>query len=99
MLLQYFKTSFFFAERYNDLDQYARIRGTGAETVRDTVLSDTGLSADGTKAYDLGNQIVAACLQPDLSFIVKVENGRTVKSISKKESDDKLYAESCAEFS
>lgn len=88
----------FFAEKYDDLDEYARIRGTDAETIRDTILSDTGLSSDGTKKYDLGSQTVTARLLPDLSFIVELPNRKTMKSIPKKGADEKLYAQANADF-
>ena len=38
------------------LDGYAKLRGTDAETLRDTVLAEFGLDKDGKKVYDLGGQ-------------------------------------------
>ena len=93
------RQAMFFAEKYKDLDQYAAIRGTDAETIRDTVLSDAGLSADGTKTYDLGNQTVTARIQSDYSFIVELENGKTAKSLPKKGADTTLYDSANKDFS
>ncbi len=93
------KQALFFAERYKDLDEYAKIRGTDAETIRDTVLSDVGLDADGTKKYDLGNQIVTVRMLPDYSFTVELENGKTAKSIPKKGADAELYETADKDFS
>ena len=93
------RQAIFFAEKYKDLYEYARIRGTDEETVRDTVLSDVGLEPDGTKKYDLGNQTVTVRMQPDYSFEVELENGKTAKSIPKKGADEAKYEIANADFS
>ena len=85
------RAAMLFAERYHELDDYAKIRGADADTIRDCYLSDVGLDEQGGKTYDLGNQIVTARLQKDLSFIVELPNGKTAKSLPKKGAD----AEKC----
>ena len=68
------RAAMLFAERYHELDDYAKIRGTDADTIRDCYLSDVGLDEQGCKTYDLGNQTVTARLQKDLSFFVELPN-------------------------
>ena len=88
-----------FAEKYGDLDKYASIRGTDADTIRDRLLSDVGLDEAGGKIYDLGNQTVTARLQQDLSFLVELPGGKTAKSLPKKGADPEKYAAANADFS
>ena len=83
-----------FAEKYHDLEEYAKIRGIREDDVRDRYLSDIGLDKNGGYSYDLGNQIVTARLQSDLSFIVELPSGKTAKSLPKKGADPEKY-ESC----
>ena len=84
---------------YLDMDTYAQIRGTDADTIRDKYLSDAGLDEQGGKVYDLGNQTVTARLQKDLSFLVELPTGKTAKSLPKKGADVELFAAANAEFS
>ena len=63
------------------------------------MLSDIGLSADGTKAYALGNQTVKAVLQSNFTFLVQLENGKTAKSLPKKGADPDAYERANADFS
>ncbi len=86
-------------DKYNDLDRFASVRGTTADLLRDRMLSDVGLSADGTKTYALGNQAVTAVLQSDLTFTVRLENGKTAKSLPKKGADPAAYESANADFS
>ena len=86
-------------EKYKDLYKFASVRGTTVDILRDSMLSDIGLSADGTKTYALGNQTVTAVLQSDLSFLVHLENGKTAKSLPKKGADPTAYETANADFS
>ncbi len=82
------RAAMLFAERHGKLDQYARMRGTDADTLRDTVLAEFGLDADGKKIYDLGGGTVTACLTDDLLLILTDDRtGKTVKSILAKNTD------------
>ena len=92
------RAALMFAEKMKDLDAFASVRGTTADALRDRVLSDIGLSADGRKSYDLGNQEVSVVLQRDLSFLVLLANGKTAKSIPKKGADPIAYATANADF-
>lgn len=87
-----------FAEKYKELDEYAAIRKTDADTIRDKYMSDIGLDSEGRKKYDLGNQIITATLQKDLSFVIETEEGKIVKSIPKKGADEENYALASADF-
>lgn len=93
------RAAMLFADKYDDLDKYAEIRGTDADTVRDQYLSDVGLDEQGGKVYDLGNQTVTARLQKDLSFLVELPTGKTVKSLPKKGADPDQYAVANGDFS
>ena len=92
------RAALLFAEKYKDLDEFASVRGTTADLLRDRVLSDIGLAPDGTKTYALGNQTVKAVLQSDLGFIIQLENGKTAKSLPKKGADPAAYETSNADF-
>ena len=84
---------------YLDMDTYAQIRGTDADTIRDKYLSDVGLDEQGGKTYDLGNQTVTARLQKDLSFLIELPTGKAAKSLPKKGADADKYAAANADFS
>ena len=93
------RAAMLFADRYHELSHYARIRNADEDTLRDKFLSDVGLDSDGTKVYSLGNGSITAVLQKDLSFLIRLENGKTAKSIPKKGADETLYAIANADFS
>ncbi len=93
------RAAMMFADRYHELSRYAHIRNADEDILRDRFLSDVGLETDGTKKYDLGNGTVTAVLQKDLSFLIRLENGKIVKSIPKKGADEALYTMANADFS
>ncbi|MBQ9860827.1 MAG: leucine-rich repeat protein [Clostridia bacterium] len=93
------RASMLFADKYHELDAYAKLRGTDADTMRDMYLSDVGLDADGHRTYDLGNQTVIAVLQKDLTLLVELPDGKLAKSLPKKGADEQKYAEANAHFS
>lgn len=88
-----------FAERYHELDSYAKLRGKSEDDIRDRYLSDIGLNKNGGKAYDLGNQKVVVRLQKDLSFLVELPDGKTAKSIPKRGADPAKYEAAKTDFS
>ena len=93
------RAAMLFADKFGELDRYAGIRGTDADTIRDQFLSDVGLDETGGKTYNLGNQTVTARLQKDLSFLVELPTGKTAKSLPKKGADAEKYATANADFS
>ena len=93
------RAAMLFADKFGDLDKYAKIRGTDGDTIRDQFLSNIGLDETGGKTYDLGNQTVTARLQKDLSFLVELPTGKTAKSLPKKGADAEKYATANADFS
>lgn len=93
------RAAMLFADKFGELDRYAEIRGTDADTIRDQFLSDVGLDETGGKTYNLGNQTVTARLQKDLSFLVELPTGKTAKSLPKKGADPEKYAVANADFS
>ena len=87
-------------DKANALSYYASLRGTTETILRDTVLSEFGFDTNSKKRYDLGNNAAVISLENDLSLSVYDENaGKTVKSIPKKGSDEKLYDAAKADFS
>ena len=92
------RAAMLFAEKMGDLDKYAALRGTTEEELRDKYLSDVGLDEQGGKAYDLGSQTVTARLQTDLSFLFELPNGKTAKSLPKKNADPAKYEAAKADF-
>lgn len=85
-------------DKAKQLDAYAKIRNTDADTIRDGYLSDVGLDENGGKIYDLGNQTVTARLQKDLSFLIELPNGKTAKSLPKKGADAEKFAAANTDF-
>lgn len=73
------------------LKEYAKLRGTSANVIRDTVLSEFGLDETGKKEYDLGSKKVVVSLMQDLSLaIYDMAENKYVKSIPKKGTDAEL---------
>ncbi len=94
------RAAMLFADKMNELNLYAELRGMSEEYLRDEVLSDVGLSKEGTKQYDLGNQTVTVRLQQDFSFLVEIpDTGKTMKSIPKKGADPDKYKGANADLS
>ena len=82
-----------FADKYGDLTNYAMIRKTDAQTVRDTTLADFGLDTEGRKHYDIGGTTIDVLLEKDLSLsLFDRNNGKVVKSIPKRGNDETLVA-------
>lgn len=80
------------AMRACNLKSYAAIRGTDAQTLRDTVLADLGLDREGKKYYDLGGRTVEARMEEDLTLtLYDLEAGKVVKSMPKKGADPEKY--------
>lgn len=89
-----------FAEKYGDLNRYAWLRGTTADVIRDTKLSDFGLDADGKKTYDLGSTTITVSLQPDLTLSLFDErNHKTVRSMPRKGNSEELVSAASADYS
>ena len=86
------RVAMLFAEQYHELDQYAALRGTDADTLRDTVLSDFGFDESGQKRYDLGSGTVTVSMAPDLTLSLYDDKAqKIVKSIPKKGADPEKY--------
>ena len=82
------------------LEPYAQMRGTDAETIRDTVLSDFGFDQKGRKIYDLGGNHISVSMASDLTLEIYDENAKkNVKSIPKKNADVTLYEAAKADVS
>ena len=92
------RAAMLFAERYGDLDEYAKLRGMTEDEIRDKYLSDVGLDEQGGRVYDLGNQTVTVRLQKDLSFLFELPEGKTAKSLPKKNADPAKYETAKADF-
>ena len=92
------RAAMLFAEKYKELDKYAEIRGTTADAIRDRFISDVGLDENGTTVYDLGGQSITVKMLPDFTFSLTTSEGKTVKSIPKKGSDEVKYAEASKSF-
>ena len=92
------RAAMLFAERYGELGAYAALRGQDEDTIRDRYLSDVGLDMQGGKVYDLGCQVVTARLQSDLSFLFELANGKTTKSLPKKNADPVKYSMAKADY-
>ena len=92
------RSAILFADKYGDLDWYARYHNTEVDTLRDKYMSDVGLNENGEKCYDLGIHTVTAKLQKDFSFVFESENGKISKSLPKKGANTELYETAKADF-
>ena len=99
MLLNDSREAMFLVEKWGLLDEYARIRNTTADVLRDTVLTEFDLDADGSKRYDLGNAVIAASIMQNLSVSLFNETDKKeVKSLPKKGADPEKYATASEDF-
>ena len=86
------KAAAFFADRFRLLDRYAALWDTDEETIRDTVMVDTGLDENGQKTYDLGNEKVIATLKENLTIeLFDVEKNKVIRTLSKKDIKHQLF--------
>lgn len=92
VLLSDTREAMLYADECGCLDNYAEMRGSDAQTLRDTQLSNFGLNESGEKVYDLGGNNVTARLSDDLT--VGLYDGSTeklVKTLPKKNADPEKY--------
>ena len=86
-------------EKWGLLEEYAKHRNTTADVLRDTVLTEFRLDADGSKRYDLGNAVIAASIMQDLSVSLFNETtSKEVKSLPKRGADPEKYAAASEDF-
>ncbi|MCR5137083.1 MAG: leucine-rich repeat protein [Oscillospiraceae bacterium] len=87
-------------DKDGSLENYAKMRGTDAETIRDTVLADFGFDQAGKKTYDLGGNRVSVSVDSDLTLRLYDEGAKkTVKSIPRKNADPALLEAAKADVS
>ncbi len=86
-------------DRINALERYAKIRGTDAETLRDTALTAVDLDDNGCHTFDLGDRIVTARLTSECTLGFEASDGEVSESFPEKGSDEKKYKKAKAEFS
>jgi len=99
MMLNESREAMFLVEKWGLLDEYARIRNTTADVLRDTVLTEFGLDEDGSKRYDLGNAVIAASILQDLSVSLFNETtSKEVKSLPKRGANPEKYAAASKDF-
>lgn len=93
MMLSDTREAMMYIEKCGRLNDYARIRGTDADSIRDTVLAEFGLDEKGKKVYDLGGTQIEVSLAPDLTLaLLDTKAEKTVKSLPKKGADPDLHA-------
>ena len=79
-------------DKVGQLDQYARVRGTDAATIRDTVMSEFGFDQEHKLHYDLGGNSLIVTIGEDLSLrMTDGATGKEVKSVPKKNADPELH--------
>lgn len=89
-----------YAEKCKCLDYYASLRGTTADIIRDTNLADFGFNSDGKKLYDLGNTVIEATIEDDLTIrLFDTNASKFVKSLPKKGCDKEKYDACSADYS
>ncbi len=94
LLLNDSVTAMRIADKEKRLDEYAKLRNTTAEELKNTVMIDFGLNKDGKKIYDLGTTKVEATLTPDLKVtLVDLNSGKQLRSLPKKYVQEGVYLE------
>ena len=92
LMLSDTREAMLYIEKCKLLDYYARIRGTDADTVRDTQLADFGLDANGKKEFDLGNKTIIASVGKELDLtLYDTAEKKFVKSVPKRGADPDKY--------
>ncbi len=72
-------------EKCGMLSQYARLRNTSADILRDTKLCEFGLDSNGKKQYSLGSKVITVTLNQTFGLELYDETAKkTIKSIPKK---------------
>lgn len=100
LLLNDTRAAMIHMDKVGQLGTYARMRGTDAETLRDTVLADFGFDENRQIRYDLGGNTVVISMDTELNLTIFDTNAKkTVKSIPKKNADEALYEKAKAAFS
>lgn len=97
LLLSDTKEAMLHIDKVGQLDTYAKVRGTDADTIRDTVLSEFGFDEDRKIRFDLGGNAVIVTIGQDLSLRLTDEaTGKEVKSVPKKNADPELHKSASA---
>lgn len=100
LMLSDTREAMMYLDKCGCLSSYAELRGTDADSIRDTVLSDFGLGTDGKKIYDLGSKTIEVTLASNLTLnLFDTDAGKVVKSLPKKGSDPELHAAASADLS
>ncbi len=99
LLLSDTREAMLYMDKSGALSRYAEMRATDAETLRDTVLSGFDLDDNGEKVYDLGNTIVIARLNPDLTVgLYDSTTGKEVRTLPKRGEDPDKYEVAAADL-
>lgn len=100
LLLNDTKAAMIHMDKVGQLEEYARLRGTDAATLRDTVLADFGFDENREIRYDLGGNTVVISMDTELNLTIFDTNaGKIVKSIPKKGADAALHEQAKTAFS
>ena len=100
LLLNSTKAAMIHMDKVGRLETYASLRGTDADTIRDTVLADFGFDMNREIRYNLGGNTVIVRMADDLSLTIFDTNaGKIVKSIPKKGADAELHEKAKTSFS
>lgn len=100
LLLNDTRAAMIHMDKVGCLGTYAQMRGTDADTLRDTVLADFGFDENRQIRYDLGGNTVVIDLDTELNLTIFDTNAnKLVKSIPKKGADAALHEQAKAAFS
>lgn len=93
------KEYFLWVEKTTMFKDYAKLRQTTMDKLRDLALGDFGLDKEGKKVYDLDSAEIEVSLGDDFSLnLYNKTTGKKVKSLPKKGADEKKYAEVAADY-
>ncbi len=98
ILLNDTKEAMRYADSLGLLDRYAKLRGMDEDEIRDRILSDFGLGADGKRSWVLAGKTYTATLNNDLSVTLSDEEGKELRSLPKRGADPEAYETANKEF-
>lgn len=84
-----------YIEKYGDFERYARLRGMSVQEYRDRyALPDFGFDSNGNLSYIVDGKTINVSINNKFELVLtEAENGKIIKSISKKTEDGKNASE------
>ena len=84
-------------EKYGQIENYAALRNASVEDIYDRRIFDFGFDKNGKQLLDIGTTVIELTLTSRFTVeLYDTVNGKSLKSIPKKNTDPEIYQRSCA---